>query len=100
MQPSLLKFMAVATTMTAVPFALVAQDEGDSGWNHFGMDARLGFNIKAKFMNEGGFTASAPTAPAGPPAPAPRVTDIIARDDLRTDGLVGSPPDHPPRTLV
>jgi hypothetical protein len=25
---------------------------------------------------------------------------FIARDDLRTDGLVGSPPDHPPRTLV
>jgi hypothetical protein len=64
MQASLFKFMAVAATMAAAPFAVRAQDEGDSGWNHFGMDARLGFNIRAKFMNEGGFAASAPPPPA------------------------------------
>jgi alpha-D-ribose 1-methylphosphonate 5-triphosphate synthase subunit PhnI len=33
-------------------------------------------------LEAAGAPDSAPTAPAGPPAPAPRVTDIIARDDL------------------
>jgi hypothetical protein len=64
MQACLLRFMAVAVTIITASFAVQAQDEGGSGWNHFGMDARLGFNIRAKFMNEGGFAASAPPPPA------------------------------------
>jgi alpha-D-ribose 1-methylphosphonate 5-triphosphate synthase subunit PhnI len=37
----------------------------------------IDFDLEAQ-----GAPESAPTAPAGPPAPTPRVTDIIARDDL------------------
>ena len=33
-------------------------------------------------LEEGGAVPVAPTAPAPPPGPAPRVTDLIARDDL------------------
>jgi hypothetical protein len=64
MQATPYKFIAAAAIVAATSLAVMAQDESDAGWNHFGADARLGFNIKANFMNEGGFTATAPPPPS------------------------------------
>src|ERR1700722_11356558 len=65
MQSSLLKFMAATAAVTVVPFALRAQNDGDSEWNHFDTGARLGFNIRAKFLNEGIIPAPASPSAGG-----------------------------------
>lgn len=36
----------------------------------------------------------------GIPAPLPTRSHFLAFDDLVADGLIGPPPDHPPRTSV
>ncbi len=44
---------AAVVALTVMPFAARAQTGGESEWNHFGVDFRLGLNIKAKFSNIG-----------------------------------------------
>lgn len=41
-----------------------------------------------------------PSPASGLPAPLPTVSLIPALDDLIGDGLVGAPPDHPPRISI
>jgi hypothetical protein len=53
---------AVAIAL-ATPFAARGQSDGDPEWNHFGVDFRLGLNIKAKFGNIGAST-SQPAPPS------------------------------------
>ncbi len=54
----------IAVALTA--FVAHGQTEGDSDWNHFGINFRLGLNIKAKFSNVGTFTGqSAPPLSGG-----------------------------------
>ncbi|MDB6022750.1 MAG: hypothetical protein JWQ04_2607 [Pedosphaera sp.] len=80
MQASLIKFLAVATAVSAAPFALRAQNDGDSDWNHFGMDARMGFNIRAKFLNQGAMAA--PASPAAGGAVNRAYTDGFVNTDV------------------
>jgi hypothetical protein len=47
----------IAVALTA--FAAHGQTENDADWNHFGINFRLGLNIKAKFSNVGTFTGQA-----------------------------------------
>lgn len=47
----------------AAPWAACGQSVDDSQWNHFGLDFRVGLNIKAKFSNLGGVPAQ-PLPPA------------------------------------
>lgn len=58
-----LQFLCRGAVLAFALNALAArgQTEADSDWNHFGVNFRLGLNIKAKFSNVGTFT--------GPPAP-------------------------------
>jgi len=41
-----------------------------------------------------------PSSAEGIPAPLPTQTQFLAANDLIADGLMGSPPDHPPRTSI
>ncbi len=65
MHTSLLKIFAVAAAVCASPFVLLAQGNGDDQWNHFGMDARIGFNIRATFSGEGAMAAPPPPSAGG-----------------------------------
>jgi hypothetical protein len=53
----------IAVALTA--FAAHGQTESDSDWNHFGINFRLGLNIKAKFSNVGTFSQAAPPLSGG-----------------------------------
>jgi hypothetical protein len=53
-----------AIALAAAPFGAAAQSSSESEWNHFGVDFRLGLNIKAKFSNIGA-SAAQPTPPLG-----------------------------------
>jgi hypothetical protein len=61
-KPSSVRAFALGAALTAVPLALLAQDDNPSEWNHFGLDLRMGFNIRAKFMNAGTPAPAAPSA--------------------------------------
>lgn len=56
-------FLWVAAAAGVVPLGAPAQNGDDSDWNHFGVDFRLGFNIKARFSNIG-TTAGLSVSPA------------------------------------
>ena len=57
--------MAAASVLTAAAPSVRAQTDGDPEWNHFGMDARLGFNIRARYMTLGSMAAPAPATSGG-----------------------------------
>lgn len=65
MQNLLFKSTVVAAAVSAAPFALRAQNDDGSEWNHFGAEARAGFNLRAKFLNEGAVAAPLPPAAGG-----------------------------------
>jgi hypothetical protein len=62
----LLRAIALGGVFSALRLSVLAQDDNQSDWNHFGVDFRMGFNIQAKFMNAG--VVAAPAAPAAGPA--------------------------------
>jgi hypothetical protein len=68
MQSTASSWLAVAlgAVCATVPRSVLAADDDSSGWNHFGLDFRMGFNIQAKFMEAG--IAPAPAAPSAGPA--------------------------------
>jgi hypothetical protein len=70
-----LRFWAVLTA-AVTPLAVSGQDQRDADWNHFGVDFRLGFNIKGKFSNVGAFNAQ----------PAPPISGGV--DHTYSDGFV------------
>jgi hypothetical protein len=45
---SIARFAVLAAVLGAFPVAIMAQDD-DSNWNHFGLNLRAGFNVRAKF---------------------------------------------------
>jgi hypothetical protein len=55
---------AAAVALAVAPLAARAQATDEAEWNHFGVDFRLGLNIKAKFSNIGAAT-SQPAPPTG-----------------------------------
>jgi hypothetical protein len=55
---------AVLAAVLALPVSIMAQDD-DSNWNHFGLNLRAGFNVRAKFSE-----ATAASLPPGPGAGA------------------------------
>lgn len=65
MHVTLFKFVAVAAAVSATPFTSLGQTDPNAEWNHFGAGARLGFNIRSKFMNIGLTPAPAPPAAGG-----------------------------------
>ena len=66
MQAYQLKYLALAAAMTTTPFALRAQSESgaDAEWNHIGLDTHLGFNIRARFMNQNASLGALPAPPS------------------------------------
>ena len=54
-----------AAILVSAPLAVAAQGTSDSEWNHFGLDFRLGLNIKANFRNIGASTAAPTPLSAG-----------------------------------
>ncbi len=57
-------FLTALATSLAVPPFLQGQTPDDSEWNHFSTEARLAFNIRAKFQNVGGIGAVPPPPPS------------------------------------
>lgn len=53
MKTSFIKSVAAVAAVGVAPFTLAAQDDSSADWNHFSLDARLGFNVRAKFLNVG-----------------------------------------------
>jgi len=60
---SLLRLIGLGAVFAVVPFSVCAQDDTDADWNHFGLNFRAGFNVRAKFSE-----ASSPAFPPGPGA--------------------------------
>lgn len=67
MQPtlSLLRQIGLGAVLALVPFTVGAQNDPSADWNHFGLDFRMGFNIKAKFMDGGPGAAPADPSAGG-----------------------------------
>ncbi len=57
-------FLTALATSLAVPPFLLGQTPDDSEWNHFSTEARLSFNIRARFQNVGGVGSVPPPAPS------------------------------------
>jgi hypothetical protein len=57
--------VTVAGLVFASGFGAIAQTVEASDWNHFGVDFRLGLNIKTKFTNLGSFAGTVPSASGG-----------------------------------
>jgi hypothetical protein len=55
----------IALGVLATRVAAWGQSTSDSEWNHFGLDFRVGLNIKTKFNNIGASTAVVPSALGG-----------------------------------
>ncbi|MGO8929778.1 MAG: hypothetical protein ACLQU3_23170 [Limisphaerales bacterium] len=62
---SFLRALALGGVFTAGSLSVLAQDDNQSEWNHFGLDFRMGFNIQAKFMNSGAAAAPPPPSAGG-----------------------------------
>ncbi|HXP61230.1 MAG TPA: hypothetical protein VN829_12105 [Dongiaceae bacterium] len=61
---SFLRVIAVAGVIAAVAPSALAQDDNQSDWNHFGLDFRMGFNMRAKFTTGSGSSLPAPPPPS------------------------------------
>jgi hypothetical protein len=55
----------VAVAGAVFALAAQAQTDGDTDWNHFGVNFRLGLNLKARFSNVGAFSGQAAPGLAG-----------------------------------
>jgi hypothetical protein len=74
---------ALGAVCAIVPLSVLAQDDGQSDWNHFGLDFRMGFNIRANFRN-------AAVVSGGPAAPSTG----SATDRKYNDGFVNVDSSH------
>src|SRR5579859_1751330 len=54
-----------AVVMLAAPWVACGQDNNDPEWNHFGLNFRLGLNLKAKFSNIGASAGQPPPSASG-----------------------------------
>ena len=54
---SLLRAIATGGVFAAVSLSVLAQDVPPSDWNHFGLDFRMGFNIRLVSRNCGSIPA-------------------------------------------
>jgi hypothetical protein len=61
---SFLRLAGLGAVCAIVPFSLCAQDDPETDWNHFGLNFRAGFNIRAKFSEP----TSGSVFPPGPGA--------------------------------
>lgn len=52
--------LAALSALIAAPLSLRAQSDADSDWNHFGLNFRSGFNIRAKFAEPASVEFPAP----------------------------------------
>jgi len=62
---AILRPLAAVGALVVIPFGAAAQSAGESDWNHFGVDFRLGLNMKTTFSNIGASTASLPPPAIG-----------------------------------
>jgi hypothetical protein len=82
-----IKYIAIAAAVSSVPLALQAQDNSSDGWNHFGVDTHLGFNIHANFKNQGINPANFPAPPsAGGAVNRPYSDGFVNVDSTGNDG--------------
>jgi hypothetical protein len=58
---SILRLIGLSAVLATVPFSVRAQDNTDDDWNHFGLNFRSAFNIRAKFSD--------PSSISFPPGP-------------------------------
>jgi hypothetical protein len=58
---SFLRLVGLGAVFALVPFFVCAQDDTETDWNHFGLNFRAGFNIRAVFTG--------PSSSAFPPGP-------------------------------
>jgi hypothetical protein len=65
---SFLRLIGLGAVFAVVPFSVCAQDDTDTDWNHFGLNLRAGFNIKAKFSEPSSGAAPFPIGSDGGPA--------------------------------
>jgi hypothetical protein len=79
---SISRAIALGVMAAALPISILAQEDDQGGWNHFGVDFRMGFNIRAKFMNFG----------VGPPPAAPAAGSAVNRK--YNDGFVNVDSSH------
>jgi hypothetical protein len=70
------RLIGLGAVFSAVPFSVLAQDDADSNWNHFGLNFRAGFNLRATF--------SEPSSAALPPGPGAG----LALNHQYSDGFV------------
>jgi hypothetical protein len=61
---SFLRLIGLGAVFVVVPFSVHAQDNGESDWNHFGLNFRAAFNIAARFSEP----SSGGALPPGPGA--------------------------------
>lgn len=61
---SFLRAIAVGGAIAAVAPSALAQDDHPSDWNHFGLDFRMGFNMRAKFTSGSGSSLPDPPPPS------------------------------------
>jgi hypothetical protein len=78
---SLLRALTLGGACSVLPLATLAQDDISSDWNHFDVDFRMGFNIRAKFMNAGAVPSDVPTAPSAGSAVNRAYTDGFVNVD-------------------
>jgi hypothetical protein len=65
---SFLRAIGMGGMFAAVALSVLADDDNPSEWNHFGLDFRMGFNIKAKFTGPAVLAAPSPPPPSAGPA--------------------------------
>ena len=60
---SFLRLIGLGAVLSIVPFTVDAQNNTNEDWNHFGLNLRMGFNIRAKFSEPA--TLTLPSSPGG-----------------------------------
>src|SRR5665213_1314547 len=75
-----LRLIGLGAVFAIIPFSVCAQDDTDTNWNHFGLNFRAGFNIRAKF-SEPSSGAPFPIGPGGGPALNHQYTDGFVNVD-------------------